>query len=559
MIFGITGLNNQNRDQFLNSFQACGEVNYFGDTSIACDGMYFKKLLTVGNENILFTALLYDERDAHYLDTLHFPALAKIPRFLQHSLHGGFAAVAVSENEVALATDRHSIGRFYYTECQDIIIFSDSLGKVARSAKVNFNPVEFASEISMILPVGGKTNYSNISVLNQGGAGIFTKVAGIYTASASNTIEFPTFKTPNNMESSIDFFAKKFNSIACQPNLLCLVDGSLQSLIIPAVLKEFSNDFHLILIDETHISPKLNNLLNGSGVSIASFEIGEAKKLQIEELFQIADSGILTSISELAFWEHFASRFAGNKLCLPFNAEIITGDYSNKLASRFKAALNTKHVSILKRYLIKQLPEIFSHEINDLISREIQSSIEREFEIFPSISESGIENWVDTYSAIRGKDAYFAPILKILQPKLQVYTPFLDLDTINFILNMEAELKRGKRFISKILNAFLPHIDSKYLSSNSVFDLPKKLARKTFLKSETNDGLINRYKKSFYYVNKELIMDMLHSGGCMEAEFYNTKEVKNIINNYQYDKVDINQLDVLLTTELFRKSFNDSR
>lgn len=243
------------------------------------------------------------------------------------------------------------------------------------------------------------------------------------------------------------------------------------------------------------------------------------------------------------------------------NGEIYRRQFLNRLEFAGPGIITNRKIDSLFDLIRMPRADIFNNDINRLMIDSAKKEIEQFLDTMPAIDEIGYENYLDWFNVKTRFVNYFGPEQMRLDSFMPSLMPYINDKLLSKLFSIPLELRRNR----KMFNEYLIKQDKRLrkiplVKGDTVY--PFYLSKKGMLVYTKLKSLFNKAKQIDYrfliYKNleaevKELLLDT-RSGDYV---YYDPAKVKTIVNNfYNGEKGNVNQLDWLISFELFRRELN---
>ncbi len=479
-------------------------------------------------------------------------------------LEGHYLIVKLEVDKISFYCDKIGLRTVYFYRHKTGIYFStrlDWITTVMESVEIDFS--QFGSRWLTFNQLSNKSFLYGIEKLPPSSS------AEIKSGSLKINTEnwFPEIhpSTPEALNDKL----KKYLNIGLPDNLKLSfgLSGGLDSRFLLSILlqnpdKKFNvHSFGFNDDPDLQIAKRISENLALKCFFIQPKEIGYGQMLQKMKEY-VASTLLIEPASSYLKLNAFNNHYFEDKFLVDGAlAEFARRQFLNRLLIKGKNKLLKKDSGEVIKHLLVPKPGIFKEEYVDMMYEHSVEQLKDVFESFPDPSETGPENFVDLLVIKLRIPNYFGPEQERLDMILPGYIPFAQKAIISASLGVPVkERKNSKIFYDTIRNSY-PELEKFPLVKNgSVYPYGLSALGSyayTRIKKSLNKKITNDLKINFYTSHEQAIREIITREEIREYKPYDEEAVINIINGFysgQYEKID--ELDWLLTFELFRKNLN---
>jgi hypothetical protein len=481
-----------------------------------------------------------------------------------NQLDGHFIIINWNDEKVIFKSDRIGLRTIYFYKDKAGVYFSSNLNwltTIMNSVKINF--IEFGSRWLTFNQLSNNSFIDNIEQLKPG-SGAEIKSTSV---SFQNENWLPEIK-PSSKEHLINLL-DGFMNIDLPDNLKMSfgLSGGLDSrFLLSILLKNKYPKFNIHSYgfnddEDLQIAKQISEKLALKCHFLQPTEIGSGRLMQMASEY-IASTSLIESISSFLKLTVFNNNYFKDKFLMDGAlAEFARRQFLNRLLIKGKGALVKKNYREVIKYLLVDKPDIFKVEYSEMMLENSIEQLRIIFENFPDPSETGPENFVDLLVSKFRVPNYFGPEQVRIDNILPGIMPFAQASVIESSLGIPVKERKNSNLFYKTINSIYPALEDFPLVKNSVI-YPYGLSSVssfayTKIKKSLKKTSGNLYSFDFFKIHEKMIRDILTREEIREYKAYNEESVIRVVNDFyggKYDK--LNELDWLLTFELFRKNLN---
>ncbi|MEX0608162.1 MAG: hypothetical protein WD016_04550 [Balneolaceae bacterium] len=523
------------------------------------DTLYFSEQENDGGWLASGIGISTDEQPQFFSTDLWAESISKGADYL-HQQNGHFAVARWNPEELELITDQLGMRNIFIHQGEDCVVFSTRLDLLMKLVPASINWKKFGSRWLAINQFSSGSFMDGIQRLSQGGRALISSEK--VTISNQRWNYNRQKSSPEQFKSSLF----QFSSIALKANktLSLGLSGGLDSrTLFASLLSEPEANWRLHSFGEKdHPDLQTAQLLNGPfGRQHHVFhqEIPPAQTL-IDMLPDFAGQSLFTAAPP-----HLISLQAYQKIAA-LNLSVVDGGFGEIARRRFlvslllrgKKSLLNKNTNEIIPYLLLPRADIFTAECNAEMMQGFREELSAEIEAMPSISETGLETWLDLFSIRTRVPNGAGPEQSRSDSLLFNYMPFLQPQLIEQALNLPLNQRKNARLFRKIISDKAPQLQQVKLVkgqvtypywmkdfNSAVWMRVKQKAGKSYHSSQQIDFLL---------VLEEYVRDLFSSASAKNYPAYDQQKITNIITGF-YDEKNFHlatELNWLLAFEVFR-------
>lgn len=474
---------------------------------------------------------------------------------------GNFLTFTLHEKEIKIKNDLAGLKTIYFIVTDNEIIFSSNLSillKYQQSVEIDFNA--FGSKWLLYNQLITRSVIKGVKKLPANSELIINE--NNYKINKNSWL-------PNERFSEKDFFdeLQQLINISLPENysLTFGLSGGFDSRVLLSMLINSQRNFNLHTFgfeneQDVIIAKKLSDEL---GIKITLLLTDIANKNIWNSVSQyLCDNEMVEPASTFyKLFQLFDPYFKNKFLIDGANGEIYRRQFLNRLEFAGPGIITNRKIDSLFDQIRMPRADIFNNDINQLMIDSAKKEIEEFLDTMPAIDDIGYENFLDWFNVKTRFVNYFGPEQMRLDTFMPSLMPYINDKLLSKLFSIPLELRRNR----KMFNEYLIKQDKRLrkiplVKGDTVY--PFYLTKKGMLVYAKLKSLFNKAKQIDYrfliYKNleaevKELLLDT-RSGDYV---YYDPAKVKTIVNNfYNGEKGNVNQLDWLISFELFRRELN---
>lgn len=478
-----------------------------------------------------------------------------------NNIDGHFVAVKWNEDEIVFESDPLGLRDLYISESKSEIVFTTRVDWLAKSHKLKINFNEFGSRWLLFNQI------TNNSVFH----GVERIVSGKKATVALNGYDIKYYNynwLPDEQGQNIDVenYSEYLKPLIFIGNKQTLgLSGGMDSRLILSYLLEGNSSWDTFTFGNPKHPDSLisQSLVNDYNIEHTQYH---ASLPPLENLIaKIRDYSIQTIVNNgvSAIYQTMNYSSMSNQHSILIDGclgEIWRREFFYRLYFNGKKAILNKDAKSIIPEISLPHADIFTEEINSLMTSSIESQLHYWFENLPPVEKVGVENWIDLFALKTRMPNYFSHEQTIIDDIVTSIMPFAQMSLIKNLFNVPiSQRKNGKLFKALIKTNFLSlekyflvkgsSINPYYFNSlqSRVLNQFRKKFNRNIYKDNSREQLLN--------VLKPYILDISSSVSFKNSEMYDHKKVKKIIESYYSGNLNYGYaLDWWLSFELFRQN-----
>jgi hypothetical protein len=477
---------------------------------------------------------------------------------------GHFCGIIKYKEEVRLFTDVTGLRDILIFQNDDGIYFSTRTYFLTKVLPIEINFHEFGSRWLLINQISGESIFKNITRLCKGDS---LTILGAQCKLEKNNW-MPVKVNPDYA----DRFEEKLTSLIYlglenNYNLSLGLSGGFDSRLILSYLikSDFTNwGTHTfgdpkspdsiisgiiakdLKLRHTHY---FSNLLNSSEL---------VSKIQ-RYVLQTGVVGPASSILNLQYYDHIDKE---NTIIIDGGfGEIYRREFAYRLLFNTKDAIYNIEIEKIANNLRLNRADIFNNDVKLIMEDGAKAQIQNIIGQLPPASEIGIENWLDIFSIKTRMCNFEGPEQSRVDGLVLSYMPFAQRSLLEMFSAIPLKDRINGKFLRSLLKKNSPRLTKYSLVKGDVICpyFLSSMQSRVYAKVKTKLGLNykNEIRNEFLNSLKEYIFDTIQSASFKNCEYYNHKNVRDIVNEfYDGNKLLASQVDWWLAFEIFRQSLN---
>jgi hypothetical protein len=474
------------------------------------------------------------------------------------SLDGHFVGVKWKDNQLNCFVDTLGIRNLYIFSTKHYSVVSTKLNWIAKFRKNNqLNLKAFSSNWLLSNQISTESLLKNTYRLSQGGEA---------TIKGNRISVINKYWEPGGSDNTFENLIKEFSIVYLKNNskLSLGFSGGLDSRVLLSILMNspYKNWSVHTFGDTDWNDVKIASLIAKDFAIDQVYlknENADALK-QIKEIRQYVAETYLSSPSSayLKLQYYKTLNDLGNIIIDGGSGEIARRRYMNRLLFFDKDAIVNKNIPRIIKHLRIGKTSIFNDEFVKVLGENLISEMSEFLEKMPTVSEYGIENWLDLM-AIRSRFPNFAGIEQSRSDSEVVnYMPFIQPSVINSIFEIPVHVRKNGTLFKKIISLHYPKLKKYSLVKD---DIIYPFYFSTFFASALSFskrklGRTNTENSENHYIFslKDYLLDTIHSLDLLNFPLYDTNHIKKLVTSYFNGNFNLcKQVDWFLTFELFRQ------
>ncbi|MBL7108477.1 MAG: hypothetical protein ISS38_04190 [Candidatus Cloacimonetes bacterium] len=453
-------------------------------------------------------------------------------------LNGHFVSVVFKNKNIIIRNDQLCLRDMFITETKESIIFStrlDLVVKLLKNPEIDFNL--FGTHWQLLYPLRKNCFVKNVYRLGPNG----TARINSKTFTISNKSWLPE-STPNVSSANLVDLLKEFTLLPQTFSTLTLaLSGGMDSRTLLSYLINnnsknwntvtWHDDSHSDVIVAKKIIQKfdIQHLLLHKELPGTDECIKEYTKFVLETL----SASAAHNFHELTYYKYINK----NNFFIDGGAgALLRRMIGNKLLFYGKKAILNTNINELYQHLRIPKPDIFDHEINNILRKGCLSEIGKEFEKIPNPKKIGVENWIDLFHIRNKYPNHGAPAQARLDGFFQNYMPFAQPILLKRIFDIPARKRKNNKINKTILknNAkqLLKIPLDKYgavipFHTNFYVSFIKAKIKNKFSKPSQNDA-----PHKFLNIISDYVQDSVRSNEVKNYSPYNYSEIRKLVDRY---------------------------
>lgn len=477
-----------------------------------------------------------------------------------NNIDGHFVAAKWNEERIVFETDPLGLRDIYVSESKSDIIFTTRVDWLAKSheLKINFN--EFGSRWLLFNQI------TNNSVFH----GIERIVSGKKATIALNGYDIKYYNSnwlPDEQSRNIDVgsYSENLKSLIFIGDKQTLgLSGGMDSRVILSYLLEGNSSWDTFTFGNPKHPDSLisQSLVNDYNIEHTQYHtelppienlISKIRDYSIQTIVNNGVSAIYQSLNYSSMSNQHSILIDG---CL---GEIWRREFFYRLYFNGKKSILNKDAKSIIPNISHPHADIFTEEINNLMTSSIEDQLHYWFENLPPVEKIGVENWIDLFALKTRMPNYFSHEQTIIDDVVTSIMPFAQMSLIKKLFNVPISLRKNSSMLRNLINISSPSL-KKYplVKGSSIHPFYFNSFQSRVLTKFRKKLNVNLYKddsrEQLLNILKPYILDISSSVSFKNSGMYDHKKVKIIIESYYSGNLNYGYaLDWWLSFELFRQ------
>lgn len=478
-----------------------------------------------------------------------------------NNIDGHFVAVKWNEERIIFESDPLGLRDIYISESKSNIIFTTRVDWLAKSheLKINFN--EFGSRWLLFNQITDNSVFHGVERIVSGKKA--TVALNGYDIKHYNSNWLPDEKSKNI---DIENYSENLKSLIYIGNRQTLgLSGGMDSRVILSYLLEGNSSWDTFTFGNPKHPDSLISqfLVNDYNIEHTQYHAGlppienliaKIKDYSIQSIVNNGVSAIYQSLNYSSMNNQHSILIDG---CL---GEIWRREFFYRLYFNGKKSILNKDTKSIIPNISHPHADIFTEEINNLMTSSLEDQIHFWFENLPPVEKIGIENWIDLFALKTRMPNYFSHEQTIIDDVVTSIMPFAQMSLIKNLFNIPISLRKNGKLFKTLIKTNFPSLEKYSLVKGSsinpynfnslqsrILNQFRKKFNRNIYKDNSRDQLLN--------ILKPYILDISSSVSFKNSGMYDHKKVKEIIESYYNGNLNYGySLDWWLSFELFRQN-----